>query len=112
MRTRVAMFLALVLGVPCLISAAAPAVAAERTVLAQSPEAEESPADGSTQDSSKDTSTETGATEEQATPAEEEVGPVWTYQMSKIVIALLLLIGLAIGGAYFNFVVKRQREGV
>ncbi|MBA2725650.1 MAG: hypothetical protein H0U53_06650 [Actinobacteria bacterium] len=56
---------------------------------------------------------ETGVSEdEQTEPAEVEAGPVWTYQMSKIVIALLVLMALGIGAAYYKLVVQRQRAGI
>lgn len=38
-----------------------------------------------------------------------EEGPPWTYQMARISIALLALLGLAIAGAYYRFVVLRAR---
>lgn len=36
-------------------------------------------------------------------------GPVWTYQMSKITILLLVLMILAVGGLYYRLIVKRKR---
>ncbi len=56
--------------------------------------------------------TETGAGEGETVEAEEEAGPIWTYQMSKIGLVLLFLMLLAIGGAYWNFVAKRQKQGI
>jgi hypothetical protein len=44
--------------------------------------------------------------------AAEETGPPWTYQMARMGMALLVLLGLAIGLAYWRLVAKRQRLGV
>ncbi len=49
-----------------------------------------------------------GETEEGAT----ETGPPWTYQMARLALASLVLLGLAIAGAYYRFVVMRQRGAV
>lgn len=122
MRTRLALLLALVLGFSAL---AIPAFAAD-VVLAQ----EEQPGDegvgeeeestggaeqGTTEDEGggqDEPEAETGAGEGETEEAAEETGPVWTYQMSKIVIVMLLLLGLGIAGAYYNFVHKRAKEGI
>ena len=42
-------------------------------------------------------------------PSGGAAGPVWTYQMSKITILLLLFMILALGGLYYRLVVKRRR---
>lgn len=45
-------------------------------------------------------------------PAAEEAteaGPPWTYQMARISLVVLVLMGLAVAGAYYRFVVQRQR---
>jgi uncharacterized phage infection (PIP) family protein YhgE len=47
-----------------------------------------------------------------ATPTGGVAGPVWTYQMSKITILLLVLMVLAMGGLYYKLVVKRRRGEV
>lgn len=49
-----------------------------------------------------------GQTEEAA----EETGPPWTYQMARISLFLLLLLGLGIFLAYRKLVMSRQRAGV
>lgn len=36
-------------------------------------------------------------------------GPVWTYQMSKITVLLLVVMILALGALYYRLVVKRRR---
>ncbi|MGH2729349.1 MAG: hypothetical protein ACRDJI_01945 [Actinomycetota bacterium] len=54
--------------------------------------------------------TEKGADEgETDSTATEEEGPPWTYQMARISLAILALLALAIGGAYYRFVLMRQR---
>ncbi len=55
---------------------------------------------------------ETGAGEGQTEEAVTETGPPWTYQMARMALAALLLLGLAIAGAYYRFVVTRQRGAV
>jgi hypothetical protein len=125
MRTRLALLLAVVVVVPVMSALMPAAHAAGTHVLAQDTTDEEEPAVGEedetesggtgtdeTDSGSSDEEAETGSGEEGTGEAAAEVGPIWTYQMAKIVIALLVLIGLAIGGAYYNFVHKRQREGV
>lgn len=52
---------------------------------------------------------ETGSGAEQTEEAATETGPPWTYQMARIALASLALLGLAIAGAYYRFVVMRQR---
>jgi hypothetical protein len=59
-----------------------------------------------------DPDAETGAGADEQAPAAEEEGPVWTYQMAKIVIALLLFMCIGVGLAYYKLVVQRQRAGV
>lgn len=75
-------------------------------------ESDEAENPGSSGEEGQDADTESGAGEEETAPAEDEEGPVWTYQMSKIVIVLFVLLLLGIGGAYWNFVAKRQKEGI
>jgi hypothetical protein len=41
-------------------------------------------------------------------PADEEEGPPWTYQMARLALAALVLLGLAVGAAYYRFVVLRR----
>ena len=52
---------------------------------------------------------ETGSGADQTEEAVEETGPPWTYQMARMSLAALFLLGLAIAGAYYRFVVMRQR---
>ena len=55
---------------------------------------------------------EVGANEGQTEEAVEETGPPWTYQMARMILALVLLIGLAIAFSYWKLVVQRQRRGI
>lgn len=52
---------------------------------------------------------ETGSGADQTEEAVTETGPPWTYQMARMALAALALLGLAIAGAYYKFVVTRQR---
>jgi hypothetical protein len=54
-----------------------------------------------------DPNAETGASN--TTPAAEEEGPPWTYQMARIGIGLLVLMFLGLGLLYYRMVVSRQR---
>ncbi len=42
-------------------------------------------------------------------PAAEETGPLWTYQMARISLAMLLVLFMGAGLWYYRLVVKRQR---
>ncbi len=58
-----------------------------------------------------DPDAETGAGEGEQAEAVEEEGPQWTYQMSKIVLVMLLMLFLAMGGLYYKMIASRQRRG-
>lgn len=58
-----------------------------------------------------DPEAETGAGEgetEEGTSTEEE-GPPWTYQMARIGLVLLLIVGLLMGLLYYRMIASRQR---
>ncbi|HEX2196475.1 MAG TPA: hypothetical protein VHJ76_06070 [Actinomycetota bacterium] len=55
---------------------------------------------------------ETGSGADETEEAATETGPPWTYQMARIALASLVLLALAIAGAYYRFVVMRQRGAV
>ncbi len=55
-----------------------------------------------------DPETETGA-EGEAEEAATETGPPWTYQMARISLVLLVLLGLAVFRAYHKLVASRQK---
>lgn len=75
------------------------------------PVGEEEEAEQQEERDEEDTAEETGGqgqTEEAAT----ETGPQWTYQMARIAMLGVVGLGLAIGAAYYRFVVVRRRGGV
>lgn len=80
-------------------------------VITEQDETEQSEADDEEDGTGQsDTDAETGASsEEQAGEAVEEEGPPWTYQMARIGIALMLLIGIALGALYYRMIASRQR---
>lgn len=104
MRSRLALLLALALAVPVVFFPAVSAQASGHIVIAQE-EGEEEPSPAPTD----------GAEEEsggQEAGSAEETGPLWTYQMSRIGLVLLVLLLLGVAGAYRNFVHKRAKEGI
>jgi hypothetical protein len=132
MRRRLVVLLALglVLGA---LSGAGPATAADGLVLAQEVGEGEEGSDVGAEEGSQqqeggttegdegedqesggqdEPEAETGAGEDQSEEAVTETGPPWTYQMARMALAALLLLGLAIAGAYYRFVVTRQRGAV
>lgn len=57
-----------------------------------------------------DADAETGAGEgEQEGGESEEEGPPWTYQMARIGIGLMVLVGLMMGLLYYRMIASRQR---
>lgn len=81
-------------------TAAGPALA-EGSVLGKAPVV----AQGNDEAPTPEVTEDEGAAEE----AIPEEGPLWTEQMAKISLALAVLTGLAIVGAYYRFVVSRSR---
>jgi hypothetical protein len=61
-----------------------------------------------------DPEAETGADEGETAEGEstEEEGPPWTYQMARIGIVLMLLVGGLIGLMYYRMIVQRQKGGI
>ncbi len=57
-------------------------------------------------------SAETGASQGQTEGASDETGPPWTYQMARITVVLLVLLGLGIAGMYYRLVASRRRAGI
>jgi hypothetical protein len=55
----------------------------------------------------KDPAAETGADKE--APVEEEVGPPWTYQMARLSIGLVLLLGAGMALLYRRMIGARQK---
>ncbi|MGH2694586.1 MAG: hypothetical protein ACRDJJ_07175 [Actinomycetota bacterium] len=96
---------AALLGVAALALAAvaSPALAAGPT-LAQQQQEEDVPGE---EESGQDAEAETDPGE--GGGAAEETGPPWTYQMSWLALIGAFFLLLAIGAAYYRFVVTRQR---
>lgn len=113
MRARAAAILSLLLLVPLVTGALAPAArAADGISLAQDEgvdEADETEAEGQ---EGTEPESEVGTEEGQTEPAEEESGPLWTYQMVWLSLGLVLLLGLGMARWYYMLVGRRQREGV
>ncbi len=115
MRVRLALVLALFTG--AFIATMPPAHAAPRHVLAQADTDSQSEDTGSTTDEEggkgqSDADAETGAGDKAQEPAEEEEGPPWTYQMARITLAMLGLVFLGMGLAYWKLIGSRQRGAV
>lgn len=60
-------------------------------------------------DGKSDPAAKTGADKGADEPATAETGPPWTYQMARLALGLLLLLGLGIFVAYRKLVMGRQR---
>lgn len=56
-----------------------------------------------------DADAETGAGEGEQEEAATEEGPPWTYQMARIGLVLLALVGLLMGLLYYRMIASRQR---
>lgn len=59
-----------------------------------------------------DPEAETGAGAGESEEAAEEAGPVWTYQMARMIVVLLVPLVAAIGLLYWRLVGRRRRSGV
>jgi hypothetical protein len=70
---------------------------------------QESGGEGEGQD---DPEAETGAGAGESEDVAEETGPVWTYQMARIVVVLLVLLIAAITLLYWRLVGRRRRSGI
>lgn len=108
MRVRMAAVLSLFL--ICWFSLAPSVVHARTVTLSQEAETEEGEADNETEgEGASDADAETGAGEGEQEAATEEEGPPWTYQMARIGIALMLIVGLLMGALYYRMIASRQR---
>ena len=56
-----------------------------------------------------DADAETGAGEGEQEAAVEEEGPPWTYQMARIGIGLMVIVGILMGLLYYRMIASRQR---
>ncbi len=59
--------------------------------------------------SDPDAETGAGEGEQEGGESAEEQGPPWTYQMARIGIVLMILIGLLMGLLYYRMIASRQR---
>lgn len=120
MRVRLAAVLSLFL--ICVFSLAPSIVHARTVTLSQEADTEEGGAvseEDETQggeagnegegEGQSDADAETGAGEGEQEAATEEEGPPWTYQMARIGIALMLIVGLLMGALYYRMIASRQR---
>lgn len=57
-----------------------------------------------------DADAETGAGAGEQEAAAEEEGPPWTYQMARIGIGLMVIIGVLMGLLYYRMIASRQRS--
>lgn len=116
MRSRLAMVLSLVLVLGSFALLGSPASAAAVVTLAQEQPGEDAETQGGEgQDEGgagqDDPAAETGADEGQTEEVAEE-GPPWTYQMARITLALLALLGLALVLLYYRLVAQRRKGEV
>ena len=92
---------------------ASTAVAAPRHQIVLAQEEETDTEEGESSDSGgegqDDPEAETGADEE--APVEEETGPVWTYQMARMSVGLILLLGVGMALLYRRLIGGRQKTG-
>ena len=111
MRARIATILSLLL--ICLLIPASAASAGGFIPLAQDTETEGGEGGNTGEgEGQSDADAETGAgSGEQADGEEsaEEEGPPWTYQMARIGIVLMLIVGLLMGLLYYRMIASRQR---
>lgn len=93
------------MGVAALVLAVvgAPALAAGATLAQQEEEQDVQGEEGGGQDAEAETNPGEGG------GAVEETGPPWTYQMARLTLIGAFFLLLAIGAAYYRFVVMRQR---
>ena len=109
MRVRIAAVLSLLL--ICLLIPASVAYAGTVT-LAQDTETEGGEAGNQGEgEGQSDADAETGAGEGEQEGGEsaEEEGPPWTYQMARIGLGLMLIVGLLMGLLYYRMIASRQR---
>ena len=110
MRVRLAAVLSLFL--ICCFSLSPSIVHARTVTLSQEAETEEGEADNEGEGSGQsDADAETGAGADEQEAATEEEGPPWTYQMARLSIGLILLLGAGMALLYRRLIGGRQKTG-
>ena len=108
MRARLAAVLSLLL--ICCFSLPLSVAHARTVTLSQEVETEEGEAGNEGEgEGQSDVDAETGAGADEQEAAVEEEGPPWTYQMARIGIVLMVIVGLLMGGLYYRMIASRQR---
>ena len=109
MRVRLAAVISLCL--ICWFSLPVSVAHAGTVTLSQEAETEEGEAGNEGEgEGQSDADAETGAGADEQEAAVEEEGPPWTYQMARIGIVLMLIVGLLMGVLYYRMIASRQRS--
>ena len=109
MRVRLAAVLSLFL--ICSFTLSPSIVQAGTVTLSQEAETEEGEAgDEGEGEGQSDADAETGAGAGEQEAAVEEEGPPWTYQMARIGIVLMVIVGILMGALYYRMIASRQRS--
>lgn len=114
--TFVLVLLAATAAVPLVPASAAPFVVAQEQSTNEDEgvvnDADETESENVNRGKGKEAEAETGAGEGEQESAEEETGPLWTYQMVWLSLGLLVLLGLGMARWYYMLVGRRQRSGI
>lgn len=70
------------------------------------------PTKGTVISAQEDTGGGDGGGADEGEDAAEETGPVWTYQMARIVVVLLVLLVAAVALLYWRLVGRPRRNGI
>lgn len=111
MRARLAILPVLLVAVFALMPATAIASTGHRIYLTQADPGDESNEQSNQGDQGESPKPEVGADKDQSQEgtSEVEAGPLWTYQMARMSLALMLVLLLGAGYWYYRFVVRRRR---
>lgn len=113
MRSRLLVPAAFLFAGTLLVTTASSIAAAAPSLLAQQPGGEADTEGGESGEESEggqeEPETESGAGEGETDEATTEAGPPWTYQMARISLGLLFVLGGALGLLYWRLVGSRHR---